>query len=283
MPRFCLELLKDTEVFYKLQTELLLFEIRMNKLIKVTFLDITSGMTLGIYEVPLDQLPQSFEVATTLQMGGSDWSIEDAEPKTSEEFIALGELTLKMRQLKKVSTDDILFSLPTISGSIPTDTSKTTQYNDFVFTMHEDNWRQYEFLNKSAFPLIDLEIDKIKEIKTNYAKAVDQSLTVFTKCHLRTTISNPDLSIDLAQLKEVLQVDQLGSFSLKSYEGFVPASFAFKTAETTYYGRLAGNKVIELAIADFSESTINEIKAVARAFDIMFVDWCNCEVIGAEK
>lgn len=255
----------------------------MDKLIKVTFLDITSGITLGIYEVPLDQLPQSFEVATTLQMGGSDWSIEDAEPKTSEEFIASGELTLKMRQLKKVKTDDILFSLPTISGSIPTDVSRAAQFNDFVFTMHEDNWRQYEFLNKSSFPLIDLEFDKIKEIKTSHTKAVDDSLTAFTKCHLRTTISNPDLSIDFEQLKEVLKTNELGSFALKGYDGFVPASFALKTAETTYYGRLAGDKVTELAIAGFSESTINEIKAVAQAFDIIFIDWCNCEVIGTKS
>ncbi|EAY31294.1 hypothetical protein [Microscilla marina] len=253
----------------------------MSKLINVTFIDITTGMTLGIYEVPLEQLPQSFEVATTLNMGGSDWSIEDAEPKMSEEFIATGELTLKMRQLKKVKTDDILFSLPTISGHIPTDISKTAQFNDFIFTMHEDNWHQYEFLNKSSFPLIDLEIDKIKEVKTQHTKTVDKSLTAFTKCHLRTTINTPDLNIDLNKLKELLNATEVGSFALKGYEGFVPASFALKTGETTYYGILKGDEVVELSIADFSEHTINEIKQVVDVFEVVFVDWCNCEVIGA--
>lgn len=254
----------------------------MSKLINVTFIDITTGITLGIYEVPLEQLPQSFEVATTLNMGGADWSIEDAEPKTSEEFIASGALTLKMRQLKKVKTDDILFSLPTISGHIPTQVSKAAQFNDFVFTMHEDNWRQYEFLNKSAFPLIDLEIDKITEVKTQHNHAVDDSLTAFKKCHLRTSINHPDLSLHLNKLKQVLNISEIGSFALKGYEGFVPASFAMKTGKSTYYGRLKGDQVTELCIADFSEHTIDEIKQVVEAFDLVFVDWCNCEVIGAE-
>lgn len=254
----------------------------MSKLINVTFIDITTGITLGIYEVPLEQLPQSFEVATTLNMGGADWSIEDAEPKTAEEFIASGELTLKMRQLKKVKTDDILFSLPTISGHIPTEVSRAAQFNDFIFTMHEDNWRQYEFLNQSAFPLIDLEIDKINEVKTQHNQTVDESLTAFTKCHLRTTINHPELNIDLHTLKQLLGVSEVGSFALKGYDGFVPASFALKTAETTYYGRLKGDQIIELCIADFSEQTIGEIKKINEAFEVVFVDWCNCEVIGAK-
>lgn len=251
-----------------------------NKLIKVTFIDITTGITLGIYEVPLDQLPKTFDVATTLQMGGADWSIEDATPGTAEEFIQSGELTLKMRQLKKVKPQDILFSLPTISGNIPTDITKDALFNDFVFTMHEDNWRQYEFLNQSNYPLIDLEIEKINEIKSQHVKEVDKSLTAFTKCHLRNTLNNPELNIELAELQSLLKSNETGSFALKGYEGFTPRSFSLKTSETTYYGILEGQNIKLLGIANFSENTIQEINAIIQKFELIFVDWCNGETIG---
>lgn len=256
----------------------------MSQLINVTFIDITTGITLGIYEVPLDQLPKSFEVATTLQMGGSDWSIEDAEPKTSEEFIKSGQLTLKMRQLKKVKPEEVLFSLPTIAGDIPTNTQPKAIYNDFIFTMHEDSWRQYEFLSPSSADLMQSELEKISDIKTNHSQTVDDSLTAYTSCHLRKNIGEPNLSIDFPQLKALLITEEAGSFALKGYEGFVPNGFSLKTNETTYYGTLdEQQKVNLLGIANFSENTINEIKFIIQAFGLIFIDWCNEEVIEANS
>jgi len=252
----------------------------MSQLIKVTFIDVTTGITLGIYEVPLEQLPQSFETTTTLNMGGSDWSIEEAEPRTAEEFIKSGQLTLKMRQLKKVNPKDVLFSLPTIAGDIPTNISSEATYNDFIFTMHEDSWRQYEFLLPESSELMQLELDKIAEIKDNYSKKVDESLTAYTNCHLRQTIGSPQLNIDFDQLKALLLTKEAGSLALKNYEGFVPGGFTLKTNETTYYGILNDqHKVNLLGIANFSENTINEIKFIIQAFGLLFIDWCNGEII----
>ncbi len=252
----------------------------MSQLINVTFIDVTTGITLGIYEVPLEQLPQSFEAATTLNMGGSDWSIEDAEPKTAEEFIKSGQLTLKMRQLKKVNPKDVLFSLPTIAGDIPTDTSKEATYQDFIFTMHEDSWRQYEFLRPQSSELMHQELNKIKEVKEKYSQKVDDSLTAYSNCHLRQTIGQPELAIDFDQLKSLLLTKEEGSLALKSYEGFVPGGFTLKTNETTYYGTLNDQQQVTLlGIANFSENTINEIKFIIQAFGLLFIDWCNEEII----
>ncbi|OJJ20939.1 hypothetical protein BKI52_10190 [marine bacterium AO1-C] len=255
-------------------------QAKMSQLINVTFIDITTGITLGIYEVPLEQLPKSFEAATTLNMGGSDWSIEDAEPKTAEEFIKSGQLTLKMRQLKKVNPKDVLFSLPTIAGDIPTNTSPDAAYNDFIFTLHEDSWRQYEFLRPQSSETIQFELSKIKEVKEKYNQKVDDSLTAYTNCHLRKTIGEPQLNIDFDQLKALLLTKEAGSFALKGYEGFVPGGFTLKTNETTYYGIINDqHKVTLLGIANFSENTINEIKFIIQAFGLVFIDWCNEEII----
>jgi hypothetical protein len=141
--------------------------------------------------------------------------------------------------------------------------------------------RQHEFLNRSALPLIDIEVQKINDIIENYSQPLSEDRIVFTKCHARDIIGDPGLNINFKELKDVLGITSVGKMTIYGYDGFVLNNIALVTADTTFYGTLNSetNAVTQLGISSFSENTINEIENIITKFEIVFVNWCQCEVI----
>jgi hypothetical protein len=68
--------------------------------VHVALMDAASGRSIGEVDLPSDNLPESFAVATTLHLGDSDWTVEDAEPVTRAAAVAAGRLRLVVRQVQ---------------------------------------------------------------------------------------------------------------------------------------------------------------------------------------
>src|SRR5712671_630105 len=102
-------------------------------------------------------------------------------------------------QQQLLNPKDILFTIPTVSNEFPP-ISETPIKANFDTLIFDDDWRQNEFLNFSALPLIEIEIQEIKKIWDNYSKKVDEQFTAFTGCHVRKTIGEPKLEIDFEEL-----------------------------------------------------------------------------------
>jgi hypothetical protein len=244
--------------------------------IRVQFIDNSTGVTIGVSEMMPDQLPETFSVPTTMHIQEKEWSVDEAIPENSADFIKSRKLTLKLRKIEKINLQDALFTLPTISNEIPMTVDRFL-YNDFEVQIHEDDWRQNEFLKTSSFPLIDIEVSKIKEIWENESKKVDDKFTAFKKCHVRSTIGEPALSIDFGKVKQILNTNQIGC--LKVNHGFVQNSFALRTLNTTYYGVLIDGQVDHLCIAQWNENTASEITDLTSHFKLVFINWYKCEII----
>jgi hypothetical protein len=65
--------------------------------IAVTFIDDTTDESLGITYVPANNLPDSFEKDTTINLSGADWHVLNARPKTRAQYTKSQQLILWIR------------------------------------------------------------------------------------------------------------------------------------------------------------------------------------------
>jgi hypothetical protein len=248
--------------------------------IRVQFIDNATGDTIGIAEMSPDQLPETFSVATKMQIQADQWEVEEAIPEQAADFIKTKELVLKMRKLEMIDPANILYTLPTIANELPAYTD-IARFNDFKTQLQEDDWRQNEFFVPEALPQIENEVAKVKEIWDNYSEEVkDQPFTAFSKCHPRDTGTVQELSITLEQLKSLLNTNETGSVAIN--DQWVAHGFSLRTKDSTYYGLLTGDQVSRLCISEFTDKTIEEILSINNAFNLHFISWYHCDVVTIE-
>lgn len=243
--------------------------------IKVQFIDNLSGKTIGISEMKADQLPETFSIPTTMHIQESDWNVEEAIPENSNDFIKTRSLVLKMRKIEKINPNDLWYSTPTISNEFPQTVAKTEQ-TDFDIQIHEDDYRQNEFLNLNSQPLIEKEINGIKDIWDNHSKKSDD-YNLFKNCHVRNVIGTPNLAINFNNLKSLLKCNSVGQVLVNG--DALLNGFAIKTENTIYFGVLNTDIVTELCILQWNDNSITEILEINKAFDLLFVNWYHCDII----
>lgn len=249
---------------------------RPNK-IRVTFIDRSSGKIFGQSSMNLDQLPEDFSIETTMHLDAKDWIVEEATSFHISQFSQTKRLTLKLRKVEKIDLSNLLFTLPTISNEIPDTTTDQCKYRDFEILIREDDWRQNEFLNSKSKLLVDIEFKKIQDIWTYESKKVDEQFTAFKNCHVRSSIGEPQLSISLRKLKDLLGTSETGC--LKINETFVVNGFSLRTKDTHFYGTLQDDVVTLLSVCKSNEQSVREIHSIVETFDVIFVSWHNTQVI----
>lgn len=246
-----------------------------NNKIKVRFIDNFNGQIIGVSEMTSDQLPETFSTPTTMHIQNNDWSVEEAIPESSIDFIKTKNLVLKLKKVEKMNPNDFWFTTPTISNEFPQLTKKTEE-TEFDISIHEDDYRQNEFLNKTSLPKIEEEFNAINYIWANHSKKSDE-YTLFKNCHVRETIGSPDLTIDFSELKSLLKCSSIGQVNING--DILANGFAIKTDNTTYFGTLNENEVSELCIAQWNGNTTNEIVEINKAFNLVFVNWYQSDLI----
>lgn len=180
-----------------------------------------------------------------------------------------------MRKIEKMNANDIWFTTPTISNEFPQTTQKLTE-TEFEIFIHEDDYRQNEFLNTRSLSKVQEEFNAIKDIWTNHSKKSEE-YTLFKKCHVREIIGSPNLSINFNELKTLMKCNSVGQVIIN--EEVLVNSFALKTDNTTYFGTLLDETIIELCIAQWNDNSKNEILEINKTFNLLFVNWYHCDLI----
>lgn len=246
------------------------------KTVSVQFIDASSNRVFATSEMPLDKLPETFEVQTNMFINDEEWSVEEAIPAHSKDFIQSKKLTLKLRKIEYVDPKNILFSLPTISNELP-QRSNESIYKDFEHVTIEDDWRQMEFLKKSVVSKIEVEINEIEKVKQEDRIEVESGFSAYKNCHIRGTIGEPHLEIPLEKLKRILKTEEIGSLKIKNE--FVKDGFALKSEFSTFYGIEENGIVNQLCVGGYTENTPKDIDEIVQAFNLVFVGWVTCLVI----
>ena len=130
--------------------------------VTVTLIDDATGSAFATTKMPPADLPESFEINTTLHLGDADWSVIDAVPRTRPEYSKSGLLTLRLRRVEKVDSRKILFSLPSICDRLPAIGGGARSSSDCILA--EDDWRQFELVSRQFAAESDAEMEAIRRI-----------------------------------------------------------------------------------------------------------------------
>jgi hypothetical protein len=187
----------------------------------------------------------------------------------------LNKIFRSSEKKETVGINDLWFSVPTVSNEFPQTLSSEDDTED-ILNIHEDDWRQIEFLNTSALSEAKNEIQHIKAIFDTDSKKGD-GYVLFKRCHVRNQIGDPKLAIDFLALKNLLNPTTTNKLSING--SIVRNGFSFTTTSTVYYGLAVNDTVTTLCIAQWSESTIDEILSIVRTLDLIFVNWYQGEII----
>lgn len=64
----------------------------LSRKVAVSFVDEATGAVFAQSSMPVGDLPDSFQIDTTLHLGETDWSVFRAEPSLKTEFSKTGKL-----------------------------------------------------------------------------------------------------------------------------------------------------------------------------------------------
>lgn len=244
--------------------------------VKITFIDDATGECFGVTEMPPADLPESFEIDTTLHLGNEDWSVVDAQPKTRVEFAKSMNLTLRLRRIETMDPNDILYSLPSICDAIPGVNDQPLSGDEFVLA--EDDWRQLELVSNELAQDVDDEIEKIRLIHENAAAKVG-----WRKIHVRTKPELPlACDLGLADLANALDVNVKSSgLAYRGASSPIADGYAFHSNGLTVYGVAPNSKVQAIAFGEYSDQSpdaesIGRLRSLANELNLDLVSWCRC-------
>lgn len=257
--------------------------------VETIFIDASTGKAIGRVDMPGERLPASFAPETTLHIADEDWQVIKAEPMTAEEFLQTGKLVLTLQKIIKMSPKDILLTLPTICDEIPALLAGSTKRGKNVLELHEDDWRQIEFLSSSYRGVIEAELAQVRRIYRE-ASVFDGSFLAFKTLHLRQQLNTP--------LHGGLPLNQLAPFFTsvpESYEGvayqhtdgLIEGGFAFRVAAVLLYGqqfegivKILGLKIIKDVPGEYKE-TAHALERFMAAYHLYLIDWCKPQLLMA--
>lgn len=250
--------------------------------VEVIFLNVENGQRIASGNLPASQLPETFAKNTVMHIGEQPWQVVKAEPVTADEFIKSGKLTLTCALVEYVSEEGVLYSLPTINDAIPETGSVAPEQN--VFTLHEDDWRQMEFVSNSHSDTIGVEIRSIMSIYQQHQQSAG-----FSQLHVRKAIPRPlNRSIKPDQLQQYLPPDFLTAaavvFAQDEHE--IKDVFAYNISPLVIYGHLTPAGTIDALGMQFVDNPTNTLPYIIDGivnfmvdYELTFVDWIRMQVL----
>ncbi len=238
--------------------------------ISVTFIDDASSTTIAALELPIANLPETFDRESTVRLGDDDWAVVSARPRTKPEFGGSGKLVLHLRRLEQVNPSDLLYSLPSICDRLPTVSDTPPGAGDLA--LYEDDWRQFEFVSRVFAADADAEIAAIRAIHENESDGVG-----WKKIHVR---KRPDPPI----VSTLSRADINRAFGNATFRGVcvagsvVVAGYSFQAGDFQCYGIEKNGAISVLGIASVAagEEVVDTLARLAEEFDLELIHWCRC-------
>ena len=207
-------------------------------IINVSFIDSESKEVIAQSKMPIEQLPDTFELNTELNIGGKKYSVTNAEPLLKSEFEKSGKLKITLTPIKYIDPKKILFTLPTICDGLPTYV-KANQPLEKYYVTHEDNWRQFEYIHKQFEKEVNQEISSIESIIKNNKVGIG-----YNQIHVRKKITDPKVKLSLRKFieyfPEKIKIQKLAINNQK-----VENSFSIEYDGVNYFGKTDSKNVIQ--------------------------------------
>lgn len=249
-----------------------------SKKVRVRFVSAESGSLLREAELLPEQLPESFAASTQLQLSGQPFQVTKAEPMTRAEYAKTRRLTIVLRKVnvQPVSPQDILFSLPTLNDFLPAVAPGSTKLGQHVLELHEDDWRQVEFVARELGEVVAGELAQIRRILAS------RTGPGFKTIHVREQPKSPlgERHLTLAALARALgDARAYDGVAYQSGAGLVAGGFAFDCGATRVYGVASDGVVTTLALQRAKDAPLHAFAAIAHGHALLLVDWCAAQLL----
>ncbi|CAI1731845.1 TPA: hypothetical protein ACSTJ0_000216 [Serratia fonticola] len=257
------------------------------KTVEVTLIELGKDEAFGVSQVPVDQLPDTFEINTTLHLGDVDWQVVEARPATKAEFRETGKVTvvLAKQEIFNIDPANVLFSLPTISNDMAI--VEAVSSLDNVLVLHEDDWRQFEFLSAGLNELVQQEIQDILAI---YHTQREES--GFKQLHVRRRIAEPlpGVALQLESLAQAFQIEKrFSGVAFNNAAATIVNGFAWQTGSGwIFWGQTdtQGNLVVLCLLPpQDADAAImaNKIDDFVLANNLLLIDWISVRQYGKNE
>lgn len=224
--------------------------------------------------VPLDRLPETFAVHTDLDIAGTQYVVVRAEPETKAEFSQMSRLDITVRKVETVRPSDILFSLPSLCGAALPEALATRPEGELL-ELHEDDWRQCEFVAMQHAELIVQELAAVHRVHREESVGVG-----WRNLHVRGAIESPlPAGIDWASV--VAQLGEGAALGGVAFRDHAPASACAVRLDggVVLWGVIGASGLSALCVHDVRAATPTSAAALQRVADVFalaLVYWCPC-------
>jgi hypothetical protein len=245
--------------------------------IEVTFIDDRTDESLGVTQIPANNLPDLFERDTTINLSGADWHVLNARPKTRAQYTKSKHLILWIRRIEEINLTDILYSLPSICKIVPELSNLPLTGSEL--TIAEDDWRQFELISHQLADKVDKEIAKIQRVHEHATAGAG-----WQELHLRKHPEIPIASnIALTYLAKILNISTKSvGITYDGSQSPITDGYSFQLNDDfSIYGLAPNHKVQVIAIGQDANvppntASIDLLQQLARKFNLDLVHWCRC-------
>lgn len=254
--------------------------------VRVEFINAKDKSVIAVSYMSLEKLPDSFAIDTTFDLKNSKWAVVTADPIEKSKFAQTRKLRLVLSPVTMGAPSDIAFSVATISDDVGTVAGDALP-NETILSIHEDDWRQEEFVSQKFLGEVQLEIADIQNI---YQK--ERAEVGFKKVHVRARIPTPfeDRTITLPDLEGFFRPQaKFESVGFQRTRGAIPNSFAWKLDPNFVLWGITdkSGKIERLCVqgAPASENIARFSEAFSSfnsQYKMIFVDWCRTTKISSD-
>lgn len=178
-----------------------------------------------------------------------------------------------------------LFPLPTICDAAPATIPSANHDSGDACRLHEDDWRQIEFIPVTALAQVDREMAEIEVFKrANWTGAGFKS--VYIRKERPDGLFPNRLPYDLIDSipHDPMQSLMIGTTGTPQREAVVKGGFACRLDPSVFiYGRQSGGIIIDLGLStvpDKKESAAwRNLLVLCTKFNLCIADWCPGRVI----
>jgi hypothetical protein len=253
-----------------------------HKRIRVAFHEAEAPQPFAQSDVPIEQLPYTFKIQTTLDLGEQKWLIASATPPTKAEFRKSGKVTLRLRRqtVGFVNPSELLYSLATISNDLPALVPAHSLEN--VLVVHEDDWRQIEFVSRTQEPQVFEELASIRHVFETQRVGPG-----FKTTHVRKLIPAPFFgeAHHLTDIKRNCHITrEYAGVAFSNTAAIVRGGFAFSTSNGfALWGQAADDGVLIALCIQPDEATkelpSSGLTGLSQGLNMLLVDWPRAQAL----
>ncbi|MBR7837143.1 hypothetical protein KDL01_27955 [Actinospica durhamensis] len=264
----------------------------MEREIEVVFIDAEGGQAFGHTRLELGTLLERIASPTTFFIHGELWDVEAADPNTHAGLEERGSARLTLRRQQPIAAaapvGDLRSGMSSLCNALPPMTGQPTVMRAPYLKLHEDVWRDVEFVADGAQPAITRNFSEIAAV---LAEAAKQRTAYFGRCAVRAEPAAPldGVTIGVDELATVLGQNADAAYPVvidgpppgrDIPNGLVLGGFAFDIGGgTCVYGRNVRSQIAELGVyraaggVPEASRVASALSALMRTHSLSLVDW----------